>query len=204
MSSPSSPAVPRRLPLFSVVFRFFLPSPAVPRRPPPSSTTPYHLPTRICLRSWGLSSFLMTAVLEIQGRGRTEFCRPVQSFSQVARQVGMKDEDGLRFAVPSRPGLLAVPPPGPTGAPDDCEHWPWAHLSDSPHRSGHWEVGVGALDEYLRGKTTLYSLEFVVLRIVILRFSASDHCLLLVTGLCISVGGVSPYQDRFHPYLLPC
>ena len=34
----------------------------------------------------------------------------------------MKDEDGLRFAVPSRPGLLAVPPPGPTGAPDDCEH----------------------------------------------------------------------------------
>ena len=65
----------------------------------------------------------MTAVLEIQGRGRTAFCRPVQSFSQVARQVGMKDEDGLRFAVPSRPGLLAVPPPGPTGAPDDCEHW---------------------------------------------------------------------------------
>ena len=41
--------------------------------------------------------------------------RPV--ISQVARQVGMKDEDGLRFAVPSRPGLLAVPPPGPTGDP---------------------------------------------------------------------------------------
>ena len=65
----------------------------------------------------------MTAVLEIQGRGRTAYCRPVQSFSQVSRQVGMKDEDGLRFAVPSRPGLLAVPPPGPTEAPDDCEHW---------------------------------------------------------------------------------
>ena len=65
----------------------------------------------------------MTAVLEIQGRGRTAFCRPVQSFSQVARQAGMKDEDGLRFAVPSRPWLLAVPPPGPTGAPDGCEHW---------------------------------------------------------------------------------
>jgi len=64
----------------------------------------------------------MTAVLEIQGRGRTAFCRPVQSFSQVARQVGMKDEDGLRFAVSSRPGFLAVPPPGPTGAPDACEH----------------------------------------------------------------------------------
>jgi len=64
----------------------------------------------------------MTAVLEIQGRGRTKFCRPVQSFSQVARQVGMKDEDGLRFAVLSRPGPLEVPPPGPTGAPDACEH----------------------------------------------------------------------------------
>ena len=81
---------------------------------------------------------------------------------------------------------------------------PWAHLGDStPHRSGHWEVGVSALGEYLRGKTTLHSLEFVVLRIVILRFSASDHCLLLATGLCIPVGWVSPYQDRFHP-LLPC
>ena len=64
----------------------------------------------------------MTAVLKIQGRGRTAFCRPVQSFSQVARQVGMKDEDGLRFAVPSRPELLAVLLLGPTGAPDDYEH----------------------------------------------------------------------------------
>ena len=98
VSSPSSPAV------------FHHPLPPLPS------------PTRICLRSWGLSSFLMTAVLQIQGRGRTAF-GPVQSFSQVARQVGMKDEDRLRFAVPSRPGLLAVPPPGPTGAPDDCEHW---------------------------------------------------------------------------------
>ena len=136
VSSPSSPAVLRRLPpssaffryfpLFSAVFRRHLPSPAVPRRPPPPPAVPYRplpSPTRICLRSWGLSSFLMTAVLDIQGRGRTAFCRPVQSFSQVARQVGMKDEDGLRFAVPPRPGLLAVPPPGPTGAPDDCEHW---------------------------------------------------------------------------------
>ena len=68
------------------------PSPTVPCRPLQS-------PTRICLRSWGLSSFLMTAALEIQGRGRTAFCRPVQSFSLVARQVGMKDEGGLRFAV---------------------------------------------------------------------------------------------------------
>jgi len=64
----------------------------------------------------------MTAVLEVQGRGGTAFCRPVPSFSKVARQVEIKDEDGLRFAVPSRPGLFAVPPPGPTGAPDRCEH----------------------------------------------------------------------------------
>ena len=86
-----------------------------PRRPLPS-------PTRICLRLWGLSSFLITAVLEIQGRGRTAFCRPIRSFSQIARQVGMKNEDRLRFAVPSRPGLLAVPPAGPYGASDGCEH----------------------------------------------------------------------------------
>jgi len=66
----------------------------------------------------------MTAVLEVQGRERTAFCRPVRSFSKVARQVGMKDEDGPLPAVPSRPGLLAVPPPGPTGAPDGCEHCP--------------------------------------------------------------------------------
>ena len=51
----------------------------------------------------------MTAVLGIQGRGRRAFCRPVLSFSEVARQVGIEDEDRLRFAVPSRPGLLAVP-----------------------------------------------------------------------------------------------
>jgi len=111
---PSS-TVPGRLPQSSAVFRCFPLFSAVPGRPLPS-------PTGICLTSWGLSSFLMTAVLGIQGRGRTAFCRPVQSFSQVARQIGMKDEDGPRFAVSSRPGLLAVPPPGPTGAPDGCEH----------------------------------------------------------------------------------
>ena len=102
---PAVPCHPRRLPPSSAVFRCRLPSPVVPRRPPPP-------PTTICLRSWGLSSFLMTAVLEIQGRGRTAFCRPVQSFSQVARQVGKRDEDGLLFAIPSRPGRLAVPLPG--------------------------------------------------------------------------------------------
>jgi len=105
------------------------PSPAAFRcfRRPPSSPAVLcrHLPshTRRCLTSWGSSSFLMTAVLEVQGLERTAFCRPVRSFSKAARQVGMKDEDGPRPAVPSRPGLLAVPPPGPTGAPDGCEHW---------------------------------------------------------------------------------
>jgi len=114
---PLSPTVPHRLPPSSVVFCCFPPSLTTPHRPPPS-------PTRICLRLWGLPSFLMTAVLELQGRGRTAFCCPVQSLSQVAQQAEMKDEEGLRFAVPSRPGLLAVPPPGPTGAPDGCEHCP--------------------------------------------------------------------------------
>ena len=56
-------------------------------------------------------------------------CRPVKSFSQVARQVGMKDEDGLRFAVLSGPRLLAVPPPGPTAALGDCEHSMRVHRS---------------------------------------------------------------------------
>jgi len=98
---------------------------AVPCRLPSSpAVLCRHLPshTRRCLTSWGSSSFVMTAVLEVQGRERTAFCRPVRSFSKVARQVGMKDEDGPRPAVPSRPGLLAVPPPGPAGAPDGCEH----------------------------------------------------------------------------------
>ncbi|PUU80425.1 hypothetical protein B9Z19DRAFT_1123603 [Tuber borchii] len=35
------------------------------------------------------------------GRGRTAFCRPVRSFSQVARQVKIEDEDGRHFVVPS-------------------------------------------------------------------------------------------------------
>jgi len=64
----------------------------------------------------------MTAVLEVQGPERTAFCRPVRSFSKVARQVGMKDEDGPRPTIPSRPGLLAIPALGPTRAPDGCEH----------------------------------------------------------------------------------
>ena len=112
-SHPPSPAVPGGP----------LPSPIVPCRPLLTPGVPYQKMFQIVV----LSSFLMTAVLEVQGRGRTAFCRPVPSFSKVARQVEIKDEDGLRFAVPSRPGLLAVPPPGPTGAPDRCEHWAWHH-----------------------------------------------------------------------------
>jgi len=63
----------------------------------------------------------MTAVLEVQGREQTAFCRPVRSFCKLARQLGMKEEDGPRPAVPSRPLILAVPTPRPTGAPHACE-----------------------------------------------------------------------------------
>ena len=70
------------------------PSLAVPRYPPPSSAVfrrPLPSPTRICLRSWGLLSFLITAVLEIQVRGWRAFCRLVLSLA------------------------LGSPPPGPYG-----------------------------------------------------------------------------------------
>ena len=53
----------------------------------------------------------MTAVLEVQGRERTAFCRPVRSFSKVARQVGMKDEDGPRLV----PGSWQSPRRAPRG-----------------------------------------------------------------------------------------
>jgi len=69
---------------------------AVPCRPLPSpAVLCSYLPSpgRSCLRSWGSSSLLMTAVLGIQGRGRTTFCRPVSS------------------------GGLGSPPAGPYGAP---------------------------------------------------------------------------------------
>jgi len=86
---PPSPVVPRRPPPSSAVFRRPLPSPTVPGGP--ISYVPS--PGRSCLRSWGSSSLLMTAVLGIQGRGRTTFCRPVSS-------------EGL-----------SSPPTGPYGAP---------------------------------------------------------------------------------------
>ena len=96
---PPSPAVPHRLPLFSVVFRFFPPSPAVPRRPPPSSTTPYKNMSQIVglvvlpndgrlgnlrTRTDGILSsrpviFSSCPTSRNERRGRTTFCRPVSS-----------------------------------------------------------------------------------------------------------------------------
>jgi len=111
----SSPTVPRRLPPSSAVFRCFPLFSAVPYRPPSSpAVLCRHLPshTRRCLTSWGSSSFVMTAVLEVQGRERTAFCRPVRSFSKVARQVGMKDEDG---PLPAVPGSWQSPRRAPRG-----------------------------------------------------------------------------------------
>ena len=35
-----------------------------------------------------------------------------------------------------------------------------------PHRSGSWEVEIGTLGEYLRGKKILHSEEFVLLGVV--------------------------------------
>jgi len=102
----SSPTVPHRPPSSSVVlcrpppspavFRCFPMLSAVFRRPPPSpAVLCSYLPSpgRSCLRSWGSSSLLMTAVLGIKGRGRTTFCRPVSS------------------------GGLGSPPAGPYGGP---------------------------------------------------------------------------------------
>jgi len=93
---PPSPVVPRRPPPSSAVFRCFPMFSDVFRRPPPSpAVLCSYLPSpgRSCLRSWGSSSLLMTAVLGIQGRGRTTFCRPVSS------------------------GGLGNPPAGPYGGP---------------------------------------------------------------------------------------
>jgi len=83
-------------------FRCFPLSPSVPRRPPPPPAVPQrHLPspTRNCLTSWGSSSFIMTAVLQVPRRGGTELCRPVSS------------------------GALGSPPVWPYRGPRRCEHW---------------------------------------------------------------------------------
>ena len=103
MSSPSSPAVPRRPPPSSVVFRFFPPSPAVPRHTPPplpSPITPYRNMSQIVglvvvhpndghpgnsrTRTDGILSsrpviFSSCPTSRNERRGRTTFCRPVSS-----------------------------------------------------------------------------------------------------------------------------
>jgi len=89
-----SSTVLHRPPLFSDIFCCFAPSllsPAVLCSCLPSSD-------RSCLRSWGSSPLLITAVL------------------------GIQDEDGLHFAVLSCPVVLGAPPTGPIGASDGCEH----------------------------------------------------------------------------------
>ena len=86
----------------------------VPHRPPPSPPSPAVLcsylpsPGRSCPRSWGSSSLLMTAVLGIQGRGRTTFCRPVSS------------------------GGLGSPPAGPYGGPGRLRTLALGKLAASP------------------------------------------------------------------------
>jgi len=71
----SSPVVISCFPMFSAVFSSPLPSP-----PSPAALCSYLPPPgRSCLRSWGSSSLLMTAVLGIQGPGRTTFCGRVLS-----------------------------------------------------------------------------------------------------------------------------
>jgi len=57
----------------------------------------------------------MTAVLEVQGREQTIFCRPVHSFSKAAQQVEMKNKDRPHPAVRSCSGLLVVSLEGPIG-----------------------------------------------------------------------------------------
>ena len=51
------------------------------------------------------------------GRGRTTLCRPVQSFSELARRVRPKDQDGRHCVVPHRPpsspNVICRPPPSP-------------------------------------------------------------------------------------------
>jgi len=82
-----SPTVPYRPASSSAVFQCFPMLPAIPAVPLsyPAVLCKYLLSTtRRCLICWGSSSsFLMTAVLEVQGPEPTAFCRPVRSFSKV-------------------------------------------------------------------------------------------------------------------------
>ena len=78
------------------------------------------------------------------------------------------------------------------------------------HGSGSWEVEIGALGEYFRGKKTLQGKELVLLSILILLFSgvafgvvAKASGYRLLTGSC--TGAVSPYpsvRPGFHILLV--
>lgn len=63
--------------LFSTVVCSLLLSSTVLRRPAPPPGHPLLSPPRICLRSLGLLSFLITTTLEIQGRKRTALSRSI-------------------------------------------------------------------------------------------------------------------------------
>ena len=94
-----SSTIPRRPEYSPAVPHNLLPPPAVQHHPLPSPPSPAVFcshqpsPTRDYLRSWCLSSFLMTIVLGFQGGGRTTFYRPVSS------------------------RVLGSPPAGPYGGP---------------------------------------------------------------------------------------
>jgi len=102
-SPPPSSPVTRCFPMFSAI-RCHLPS----------------SPTVLCRHS---PSFLMTAIFQVHRLELTVFCRPVRSFSKVARQAGKKDADGPHPAIPSRSRFFGVPPPGTIGAPHGCQQW---------------------------------------------------------------------------------
>ena len=78
-----------------------------------------HLPShpRRCLTSWGSSSFLMTSVLQVQGRERTAFCRPVRSFS---RSCPPSRNERRGRTTSCRPVSSRAPGSPPAGAPDGC------------------------------------------------------------------------------------
>jgi len=131
----SSPTVPHRPPSSSIVLchpppssavsRCFPLFPAIPCRPPPSpAVLCSYLPSpgRSCLRSWGSSSLPMMAVLGIQGRGRTTFCRPVPS------------------------GGLGSPATGPYGAPPTAENTAASYGGTLKYR----QVTIFSVTGYLR------------------------------------------------------
>jgi len=116
---PPSPAVFRCFPMLSAVCRRPPPSPAVLCSYLPS-------PGRSCLRSWGSSSLLMTAVLGIKGRGRTTFCRPVSS-------GGLGSPPAGPYGGPGRLRTLLTTPPPPNPAPQESGVRPsWSRDSGLP------------------------------------------------------------------------